>query len=152
MAGFGLTPMGLAPFGLGTPLAAPNAATGTWGSRFLDPLTKDWSLDPATGQYRQMPPVRQRVYFALAETFGSSTVRRDDGLLLPDKMGDGFERLQEAAVRQALRQLTDVERVIRLTLVLTNKLSSQRAHTLVQWVDLTTGEEDFLELPNGRPR
>ena len=148
MAGFGQTPLGTSPFGLGTPLALPPETTGTWGIRWLNPITRNFEIDPATNQYKQMPEMRQRVYLALAETFGSSTVRPKDGLKLPDKMGDGFERLMEAQVRMALDYLVNVERAIDIDLILVEKVNSQRAHTIVQWTDRTTGETDSLTLQN----
>lgn len=145
MAGFGQTAMGLKPFGFGTPVAAPAAASGSWGVRWLDPVSRNFEIDPTTGQYKQMPEIRHRVFLMLAETFGSSTVRPTDGLKRPEKMGDGFERLQEAAVRRALFQLTDVENLIRIDAVIVTRVNNQRAHTIVQWTDLTTEEPDGLE-------
>lgn len=142
MAGFGQTPMGTSPFGLGTPVARAPEVTGNWGTRWVNPDSRDFEIDSATNQYKQMPEMRQRVYFALVESFGSSTVRPKDGLKRPEKMGTGFERLQEAEVRAALHHLTDVERVIRIDAIIVERVNSQRAHTTVQWTDLTTGEKD----------
>lgn len=145
MAGFGQNPLGLTPFGLGTPDPPSDPPTGNWGSRWINPVTRDFEQDPVTKQFKQMPPLRQRVYLAIAETRGSSTVRPNDGFRLPEKMGDGFEQLVESRVREALRYLTDVEQVMRIDRILVNRVNSQRASIVVQFTDLETNQPDQVE-------
>lgn len=146
MSGAGLGSAGLTPFGYGTPTETDGPSVAPWGSRFINPATKDLEFDATTGQLRQMPPVRQRVLLTVLQTRGSSTTRPNEGIKRPVKMGDGFAREQEQFVRDAHRQMTDVERVIRIDQVTVTRRDSQGAHTDIAFTDLTTGVEDKAEI------
>lgn len=144
MAGFGAMPFGGGPFGLATPPAPAEATTGGGGSRFIDPTSKDYGVDSATGQYAQMPPTRQQVLIALTTLFNSSGVT-NFGVRLPKRMGDTFEAECKSAVASALRHLTEIQKVIRVDLVKIDKGAGGRARITVQWFDLVTGQRDQLQ-------
>jgi hypothetical protein len=144
MAGAGTIPGGTGPFGIGTPAEASERPTGAAGVRFINPDTRDYEQDPSTSQLAQMPSVRQRVMLALVTEFGSSGVD-GFGFKRPPKMGTGFERVTELAVRTALRQLTDVERIIRVDQVLVDRLNTQRARINVTFTNLETGKQDTAQ-------
>lgn len=146
MSGAGLESAGLSPFGYGTPTETDGPSANPWGSRFINPSSKNLEFDSVTGQLRQMPPVRQRVLLTVLQTKGSSTTRPNEGTKRPAKMGDGFQREQEQYVREAHRQMTDVERVIRIDQVTVTRRDNQGAHTDIAFTDLTTGVEDKAEL------
>jgi len=145
MAGFGLMPAGLGPFGLGTPAEAPEAIEPTNGSRYINPATRDYEVDAVTGQFSQMPPTRQRVLLAL-------TTRRDTsglpgfGLKMPARMGDTFEAEARAAVQLALRHMTELERSLRVNAIVVEKGALGRARLTVFYTDLLSGERDSVAL------
>lgn len=146
MAGFGVYPAGLAPFGLNTPIPVNAPATGAAGSRFINPATKDYQQDPTTGQLAQMPAVRQRVLLALLTLVNSSSVNPAFGVRLPRKMGTFFESEMRLAIRAALKQLTDVEKIVRIDGISVERGTGGRSRTTVSYTDLTTGQPDQVEI------
>jgi phage baseplate assembly protein W len=142
MPGFGSAPFGSSGAGLGVPVHASAPPDGPAGSRFIDPVTKDYAIDSTTGQLQQMPPIRQRVLLALTTVLGSATTLPGFGMTFPRKMGDRFEGQVKNAVAAALYQLTTVEKVIRVTNVIVEKGAAGRSRTTVQYVDTSTNTED----------
>ncbi len=141
MAGFGLMPAGLGPFGLGTPAQGAEPPSGPAGSRYLNPITRDYQVDEETGQFAQMPAVRQRVLIIVLTLKNSSAVK-GLGVRLPPRMDETFESAVKAEITLALRQLTDVERVARLEDVKVDRGRSGRARITVVYTDLTTATRD----------
>src|SRR5690348_6112618 len=117
MAGFGTMAFGLGPFGLGTPASADAPPTGPIGVRYLNPATGDFEVNSDDGQLAQMPTIRQRVLLALLTVRGSAMAAPDFGLVRSRKVGPSFEAEREASARSSLRQMTDVERVLRIDAV-----------------------------------
>lgn len=146
MPGLGTSGVGLTPFGADTPVVSAAPPTTAWGARYINPQTRKFEVDPVTGQFRQMPRVRQRVLLAILQQQGSSTVRPKEGLKRPRKMGDGFEQVQAQLVREALRQMTDVEGVLRIDEIIVTRRDNQGAHTDIVFTDLTTGLEDRVSI------
>ena len=111
MAGFGVSALGLFPFGIGTPVSVtdPPDAADTQFSRYINPGSGDYEVDDVTGHLKQMPPVRQRVLLALKTTLGSSNALPGLGVDKPKKIGTNFQDIMKRRVREALVQLTDVE-------------------------------------------
>lgn len=142
--GFGTMKFGVSPLGFGTGDDAPLPPTGAWGSRYINPQTGDYANDPATGQLQQMPAVRQRFLLRLKERRGSSSVRPNDGIVLPTKIDDSIQSTMDDAVRLAMHQETDVEKVARIDFVRVERDSNNtgRVLTIVSFVDLTTGLAD----------
>lgn len=147
-AGFGTMSMGLTPAGFGTGDDAPVPPTGEWGSRFIDPRTGDYANDATTGQLQQMPPVRQRFLLRLTELYGSSSVRPLDGVKMPRKIDETVERSVDDAVRVAMRQETDVEKIAHIdsVRVVRDPDNSGRILTVVSYTDLTTGKADSVSI------
>lgn len=146
MPGFGSMAFGSGPYGLGSPLPAAAPASGPAGSRWIDPITKDYAQDPDTLQLKQMPATRQRVLLALMTLLGSSTVLPKFGVRFPQKMGSTFEAQCINSVRSAMRQLTDVEQVVRIDGITVEKGVGGRARITVSWTDLDTLNRDQLTL------
>lgn len=137
MAGFGLDGFGGGPFGLGTPPGPSLSPTGSAGSRFIHPVNRDYEVSATTGQYKQMPGVRQRVTIAALTQLNSSGIP-GFGMKLPEKMGPTFEAECRAAVANGLRHMPD----IRLESVTVERGPGGRARITVSWKDLATGESD----------
>jgi phage baseplate assembly protein W len=144
MAGAGLAPAGLFPAGFGTGDDAPVPPSGAWGSRYINPSTGDYEQDDSTRQLKQMPAVRQRFLLRLKTRRGSSSVRPNDGVMLPDKIDASFPKRVDDAVRTAMRQETDVEKVARIDAVTVARVAgnSGRVIVTVEFTDLTTGQAD----------
>ena len=140
--------MGLIPLGFGTGDDAPVPPGGEWGSRFIDPITKDYAIDPATGQFKQMPPVRQRFLLRLTTVLGSSSVRPGDGVVMPRTITASIEREVDDAVRVAMRVETNVEKIARIesVKVIRDPQNTGRVAVVVSYTDLTTGREDQVSL------
>ena len=146
MGGFGTFSFGTGPFGFGAPVTGTAPPEGPAGSRWINPATRDFEVDPTTGQLKQMPAVRQRVLLALVTLVGSSTVLPKFGVRLPRKMGSQFDAQVRAAVNLALRQLTEVEQLIRIQRIDVLKGGGGRAQVTVAFVNLENGEEDFVSV------
>lgn len=141
MAGFGTSPGGTAPFGIGTPSVGAAPPSGPAGCRYLNPATRDYEVDSSTGQFAQMPAVRQRVMLCVLTAKNSSSVP-GFGVRIPPLMNETFESEVRAEITRELRQLTEVERVCRLDGVFVVKGRSGRARVTVSFIDLTTGTAD----------
>jgi len=143
MSGFGNSPLGSAPFGVGTPATGDAPPEGPTGSRYLNPQTRDLELDPTTGMLAQMPGTRQRVVLALFTLRGSSTVLPTMGVRLPRGMIESFERDMQNNIREALRREV-TERAIRIDDILVTRNAGGRADITVEYTDLSTFEADSV--------
>lgn len=141
MPGLGTSPFSLFPLGFGSGEHAPTPPTGVWGSRYINAQTGDYANDAVTGQLQQMPSVRQRFLLRLKEKRGSSSVRPLDGIEMPSKIDEASTRTVDDAVRLAMRQETDVEKVARIISVkpVRDEQNGGRVNVVVTFVDLTTG-------------
>jgi len=142
LTGFGASAMGSAPFGIGTPAAAPDALGLSAGSRYLNPSTGDYQVDPTTEHFAQMPKTRQRVLLALLTRRNSSAVD-GFGKRVARRMGDSFEVEERANVAEALHHMTEVEKVLRVNQVDVERGLGGRARVTVHYTDLVSGERDF---------
>src|SRR5262245_27076239 len=144
MSGIGLSSFGLSPYGTGTPVTGAAPPTGTAGSRYINPATRDYEQDSTTKQLAQMPAIRQRVLLAVIPAFHSSTVY-EGGIKTPRKMGTLFKTEMHNAVRATLKQLTDVEKVIRIDSITVERGgNSGRSRTTIEYTDLTTNLSDTV--------
>jgi hypothetical protein len=112
------------------------------GSRYLNPATGDYQIDPTTEHFAQMPKTRQRVLLALLTRRNSSAVD-NFGKRAAKRMGETFEVEERAHVAEALHHLTEVEKVIRVNRVDVERGTGGRARTTVHYTDLVSGEPDF---------
>ncbi len=144
MAGFGTAGFGSSPFGLGTPVSASAPPSGPAGCRYLNPASKDFEIDPDTGQQAQMPAVRQQVLLAITTLKNSATTLDWFGIRMPRKMGDRFQAEVEKSVRAALRHLTDTQQVIRIDSIKAEHGAGGRGRITVSWSDRKTGKPDSV--------
>ncbi len=135
-----MQPLGITPYGTGTPIVDTVTPTLPFGSRYLNPGTRDFERDVGTLQFKQMPSTRQRALLAVLTTLNSSIVR-GFGLGRPRKMGPSFEREMRDHVRRAFAHLTDSEKLIRLDDIIVERGDGGRARVTVAFTDLTTGED-----------
>lgn len=131
------------PFGTGTPVDAPEPPSGVPSlCRFIDPTTGDVSVDDVTGHLRSMPHVRQRFLLLLQTLSGSSSVLPDLGIVVPRIIDDSFARQVDAAIRLGARQMTEVEKVARITKITVQASALGRVLALVEYDDLKLDEPD----------
>lgn len=145
MSGVGISSFGLSPYGTGTPATGEAPPTGSAGSRYINPATRDYEQDTTTKQLAQMPGVRQRVLLAVLTLARSSTVY-PGGIKQPRKMGTLFVAEMHQAVRATLRILTDVEKVVRIDTITVERGTGGRSRTTIEYTDLTTGEPDSVKV------
>lgn len=130
------------PFGSGTPLPSAAPAFGPFGSPWLNSASRDYEIDPNTRQLKQMPTIRQRVFFTLATTRGTMAADIAFGVQLPPVINSSWEAQAEQEIRSGFIQMTDVEKVIRIDLITFAFFTAGRVQTTVQYTDLTTGIAD----------
>jgi hypothetical protein len=146
--GFGTSSLGSTPLGLAEPTTAPAPPTAEQLVRDIGIDTRDYAIDSTTGNFLRTTAVRQRVKLALMTIRGSSIVQRTWGIARPAKAGDAFAAEVEASVRQALNQMTNVERVLRIDRIEVER-SVSRGQATVWFTDLTTGTELSEPIPLG---
>lgn len=145
--GFAECAFATTPLGLGTPGLPGSVPAPGDGSRFLNPQSRDWEIDPATTQLAQMPPTRQRVLLALLTVRGSATAVPGFGFTPPTKIGALFEAQTRNAVRTALRHLTNEEApVISIDNIDVVKVAPGRVVLTVEFTDLATSESDEVSI------
>ena len=133
---------GSGPFGQGTPVDATAPPSGAAGSRFLNPATGSYQVDPVSGQLAQMPALRQRVLLALITVLGSSSALQTMGIGWPSKMAPSFTAEVTAAVKAALRQMVDVEGAMLIDGITVEQGTGGRARVTVSYTPTDTGESD----------
>lgn len=143
MSGFGLFSAGTGAFGLGSPDVAPVPPTGPVGSRWINPATQDYEIDPGTRNLKQMPSVRQQVLLAIMTIKGSATTAPRFGVTLPTKMGNTFEAECKNSCKTALQHLTNSDPpIIRINNIIVVKGRNSRAQITIDYTDVSTGESD----------
>lgn len=141
--GAGTMPAGTMPAGGATEATVAASPRASAGSRYLNPITRDYEIASDTGQQAQMPPARQRVLLALMTIKGSSTADPRFGITAPRKMGDQFVQSMQAAVRAALAHLTRNDApVIKLQRIDVKIPRGGRAIITVSYIDLSTMQAD----------
>lgn len=144
-SGFGIFSAGFGAFGLSTPDVAPEPPTGSVGTRWINPATKDYEINPATNNLKQMPDVRQKVLLAILTIQTTATTAPRFGVSLPSKMGTTFENECKNATRAALAHLTTAaDPEIRIDRIDVERGKASRAQITVSYTDLTTGEKDTV--------
>lgn len=137
-------PAGTGPAGLGTPVTTAAPPNGPAGSRYINPATRDYQIDPATNQFAQMPQIRQQVLLAITTVAASASAAQWLGIKLPRKMGNRFQAECEKAVRFALRHLTETQRLIRIDSITAVPGRAGRAQITVSWTEIATGKTDTV--------
>lgn len=146
MRGIGIQPAGTTPAGYGDPshseedtsVILADAATGApFGSRKIDPRTRDYVLDGESGRLLGMKNIQQLVQLAIAN---ASTELQE-----LDRLDSGFARAIEAKLRGAFAILI-AQGLVEITGVNVRMnsgggLKPGQAVAVLHWRDLTTGIE-----------
>ena len=119
------------------------ANTGLGDARFINPSTGQPEI--VNGQFGKMPRTRQRVMLAMGTALGSASASQKVGVRRPPKMGNGFENELKQALLAALRQLTDVERLISIRRIDVIR-NMTRSQATVSYVDLVTGSNQVASI------
>jgi len=145
--GWAIQGAGITAAGTGEPATIVDNPKPSEGSLYLNPYTKDYQLDSATGQLAQMPPVRQMVMLALSTWKGSATAVPWLGVKYPDKVGPTFVSEVGDSARSALSHLTTEDSpqitIDRVNVEIVNGVQG-RVVVTVSYTDLTTGEYDAV--------
>ena len=145
-SGYGDQPFGSSPYGIGTPATAKDEPAASAGSRYLNPDTRDYQIDPNTDQVAQMPPTRQRVLLAVMTLLSSSTAIPGLGLRAPRKIGINYVAQTKASIRAALAHLTIEDApVIQIERIDVVKCGVGRILVTISYIDLLTGLPDTTE-------
>jgi hypothetical protein len=148
MAGLGLSPLGTAPYGLGTPLVAPISAGSALeddegvpqASRFIDPITRRYVFDD-NGRLTGMGATQQRVQLAFSTKRRSSVLSTmGESITSIQDITDDLQRRVETEVASTLSRLVNEKALAILSVTITPFAASGRK-ILVRWRDLTTGTE-----------
>lgn len=141
MIGLGVSLMGSAPFGAGTPdeATAPPADIPE-RANFIDPRTGDYVVQD-DGSYQRMPVVRQQVLLLLKTERDSAAAAPDIGLDLPRRMDQSFEQRARGSVLMALEPIGND---VRIDAVPVERIGTGRADITVEYTDLTTGNAETI--------
>lgn len=149
MSGAGNMPLGLGPYGLGTPAVAAPQGGATLsdhsgvqrGSRFIHPVTRDFAVD-ANGHKIGMNDKRQLVQLAVSTELGSASVRSlGNRLKSIVRISDNFAKQVDNVLRTALAHLTNKNTITILSIDV-NRLKSQGgAYARLRWMDPDSGDE-----------
>jgi len=136
--------LGTGPLGYGDPDEATEPPDGAvYLSPWVSPATKSYEIDPVTGALGEVSPVMGRVIYCLTQVLGSSALLPGDGVKYPKKVDGQFEKNLLNAVRDALRQLTDTEKLIRIENIVVEK-AGPRSQYFLHFFDLTTGRPESV--------
>lgn len=152
--GFGLAPFGSSIFGYGSPaLANPNigkalaTTTGVGEVRFINPKTKDYEMDPATGKLLGGTDTQQLVYLALVTVSNSSAVQSlGQGISKIKLITSNLQRQVENEVQLALRSLI-IKNIISLDSVTVDRDRNNAVIIVVAWTDLAREQQFNLSVP-----
>lgn len=157
MSGFGSQSFGSAPYGLGTPAAAPDLGgkalthpdTGEQtGSRHIDPATKDYALDDY-GRIAGMSNVHQLVLLAVSTKKGSAAMRQlGNELMNIQRITTNFARRADSELRRAVQHLVD-RRLIEIVGTSVDIVGPGVARARLLWRDLTDFDGEIQETATG---
>lgn len=150
---------GAEPYGPGTPPVAPalpgRARTSPFtgeqlGSRRIDPRTRDYVYDPATGRAVGMTNAQHLVYLAVKTTRGSSVMQSlGQGLSDIETIGDDIERRIDQDLRRAVQHVVDAN-IIEVEAVEVQRLRKPDNRTVMQvalhWRDIETGRYEVTPI------
>lgn len=145
--GFGAAACGSFAFGYGAPAQVSATPTAEAGCRFINPRTRDFEVDPSTGQLAQMPHTRQRVLMAVTTAQRKATAIPGFGLRGPTKITQTFVAQTQFAYRSALAHLTREESpVISIDGIKVEVYDVGKVLVTVSYTDLATGETDQVRV------
>lgn len=153
MSGFGSSPFGGGPYGIGTPAvsytsggkALPiadyrNPKAGAQRARWINPLTKRFEVD-TNGQIVGMDAVQQQVYLALRTIRGTALPDSlGSDILSTQDVGDDFAARMRVAVDRALTRLI-AAKLISVVSVDVSQFAEDGRFIRVRWLNLATKQE-----------
>lgn len=151
MAGFGIAPLGTAPYGLGTPATSstnggvllPNDLGETQGSRYINPRTRRYEYDEH-GRARGQHNIQHLVQMAFLTIRGTSAMT-DLGDYAPDGViGQNFVSRRKEGITQALSRLTRDKLIAIVSIDVDTR--NRPVFTIVRWRDLTTEIEQEITI------
>lgn len=133
------------PFETGPISAAEPPKGPPPAARYIHPGTGDYAVQ-ADGEFEGMPPVRQRVELAVLTAKGSAWPAQNFGNEFRNikRIDQRFESKARFAIENALRRLTEVEKVVRIDAITFERVGTGRIETMIQFTDLTNGQPDAL--------
>lgn len=144
--GFGLGPVGTFNFGSCAPGTLAAIPAPVCGTRYINPITRDYQIDPATKQLAQMPHARQLVLLAVMTIKGSSSALPWIGLEAPTVLSDQFESDLRAKYFEALSHLTSGDTpIIIVENIQIEIYEIGKVAATISFIDLQTGLRDTLE-------
>lgn len=153
MSGAGSSRAGTAPYGVGTPAAAPipggrnreriidNRVTN---SRYIDPVTKDYVMN-ADGRWVGVDGVRGAMHIAVATVRNSSAFLMGHELDKIRTIGPAIDKEIEATFRTGCAHLTDAK-LAEILSVTTVRVKDGALRIRLSWKDLTTTKIESTEL------
>ena len=112
-------------------------------ARYINPATRQLEIDAATGHFKSMPKIRQRVLIIMMTVRGSSSAIPQFGLSHPDKIQANKIRAQmRAEVDRAFHRMVNVERSIRIDDLVIEEGDFGRVALTLVYTDLTTRQAD----------
>lgn len=157
MSGFGSQYFGSAPYGLGTPEAAPDLGgkalthpdTGEQtGSRQIDPATKDYVLDDY-GRIAGMSNVHQLVLLAVSTKKGSAAMRQlGHELMSIQRISANFARRADSELRRAVQHLVN-RGLVEVVGTSVDIVRPGVARARLMWRDLTSFDGAIQETVTG---
>jgi hypothetical protein len=151
VSGFGNSPLGASPYGLGTPsTAAGNAgspltdATGAgYGSRYINPATRQYEFD-ANGRIKGMPDVASMVQLVVQTTLGTSAVSTLGDSPPGGVIGRNYAQRRTQSLNDALASLVAQKLIAIVSITVDTTVRPITA--VVTWRDLTTQTEHELSI------
>lgn len=152
--GFGMSPLGSAPYGWGSPAGAPvqggivfpdSTGTKSLDCRGINQSTGRYDFD-SYGRIKGQASVPQLVQLALKTVLQSSAVRTlgTDWNALKD-IGDNFAKQFDGAVRAALNSLV-TQKLVAILDITSQRINTTAVFGRVRWQDLTTTLEHTSEI------
>ena len=151
MPGFGTTPFGSGPYGIGTPATSStnegkpltDAKGVRFGSRYINPRTRQYEMN-ANGRYVGMSSVQQLVELAALTLIGTSAMQALGEDAPSGVIGTNYVARTTEAIERAFARLVR-EKLIEINSI-DIRPESRPVFRLVRWTDLTTGIEQELRI------
>ena len=140
--GAGRAPAGASKMGFGSPATSDAPGVAAIGeARSIDPYTRDYVFDAATGHVERMSSVAQAVYLAMVTVRGQSAVAGFGIAAMPDRIGAKFDEGVRVAVNAALSHLINAGEIEIISVEAGPSAHATRSAYRVTWRDIRTQEE-----------
>jgi len=111
--------------------------------RRIDPVTRDYTINPSTGSIYGMTAAQQLVELAFTTVLGSSAVSGlGNDILSIQKITDSFANDVTQKIRTALSDLVN-RNVITLISVTVDRVRTNGGYFVTRWIDNSTSQEQI---------